>query len=138
MIAAATGYPLAIISQLSGSVVGLEDNEDKVVLIQAKMQPLGLSNVSVVCADLKAGHAALKPYDVIFINGAVETIPQEITDQLKNNGKLITVKIDPENPKLPGYGVVVHKVGKTVSEAKEFQAFTPRLKEFDQPRRFTF
>ena len=138
VIAPASGYPLAVIAQLAGKVIGVESDAVDVTAVPEKLARLNLHNVTLVSGNLHLGHPALKPYDVIFINGAVQKIPEALTDQLKNNGRLITVQADVENEKAPGYGVVAHKLGKTISEAKIFQAFTPRLKEFDLPRKFAF
>ena len=54
------------------------------------------------------------------------------------NGKIITVKADPAQPKGPHYAMIIHKQGKVVAEQKEFQAFTTKLPEFNAPRGFEF
>ncbi len=41
--------------------------------------------------DLEQGHAPEAPYDVIFINGAVEQVPDALFGQLRDGGRLVTV-----------------------------------------------
>ncbi len=44
--------------------------------------------VDVVAGPLKAGVASKGPFDVIFVNGAVEEVPQAWLDQLAEGGRL--------------------------------------------------
>ena len=44
--------------------------------------------VDVVAGPLKAGAASKGPFDVIFVNGAVEEVPQAWLDQLAEGGRL--------------------------------------------------
>ncbi len=46
---------------------------------------------SVVKGSLEKGYASEAPFDVIFLNGAVEVIPDALFDQLRDGGRLIAV-----------------------------------------------
>ncbi len=70
------GYTAALLSQIAGSVVAVECDESLAAKATATLADLGYDNVAVVTGDLAAGYANDAPYDVIFINGAVEEVPQ--------------------------------------------------------------
>lgn len=86
-IAPGTGYSSAILSRL-GSVVALEEGEEAVKALAAGLAAAGASGVEVVAGPLKAGAPAKAPFDVIFVNGAVETVPAAWLDQLAEGGRL--------------------------------------------------
>ncbi|WP_075288876.1 protein-L-isoaspartate O-methyltransferase family protein [Pararhizobium arenae] len=90
-IGCGTGYVSAILSQLAGKVVALESDKSLAAQASAALEAQGCRNVTVVNGDLEKGHAADAPYDVIFINGAVEVIPEAIFAQLRNGGRLVGV-----------------------------------------------
>ncbi len=58
---------------------------------QSTLASLGYDNVSVVRGDLKAGHKAGAPYDVIFVGGSVEELPEALLAQLAEGGRLVVV-----------------------------------------------
>ncbi|GAC1042369.1 protein-L-isoaspartate O-methyltransferase family protein [Rhizobium sp. No.120] len=86
-----TGYVSAVLSLLAGKVIALESNEGLAAQAKTNLAALGYGNVTVVGGDLEKGHAADAPYDVIFLNGSVEQLPQGLLDQLGEDGRLITV-----------------------------------------------
>lgn len=90
-IGCGTGYASAILSTLAGSIVALESDAALASAASETLARLGYSNVSVVTGDLEKGHAAAAPYDVIFVHGAVETVPDSLLAQLSDGGRLIAV-----------------------------------------------
>lgn len=86
-----TGYSSAIISKLASSVIAIESDEGLAELATEKLADLGCDNVAVVTGDLTAGLASEAPYDVIMIQGAVEEVPEALTAQLKEDGRLVVV-----------------------------------------------
>ncbi|PLT84914.1 protein-L-isoaspartate O-methyltransferase [Sinorhizobium medicae] len=91
-IGCGTGYASALLSLLAGSVVALESDEALAATATATLSRLGYDNVAVVSGDLTKGYAAEAPYDVIFVNGAVEIITAELFEQLRDGGRLVTVE----------------------------------------------
>ena len=85
-IAAGTGYSTAVIAKLAGSVVSLEQDEAAAAVIRQNVP-----GADVVAGPLKAGVSAKGPFDVIFVNGAVEEVPQTWLDQLAEGGRLAVV-----------------------------------------------
>ncbi len=90
-IGCGTGYASAILSSLAASVVALESDATLASEASATLGRLGHANVSVVTGELEKGHAAGAPYDVIFVHGAVETIPEPLLSQLNDGGRLVAV-----------------------------------------------
>lgn len=86
-----TGYATAVLSRLAGKVTGLEVDADLVRVASEMLPAVGASNASVVQGSLTDGHLAGAPYDVILIEGAVETVPEAVLAQLAEGGRLVTV-----------------------------------------------
>lgn len=91
-IGCGTGYSSAILSELAGSVIGLESDSSLSAIAAARLQELGHDNVVIVSGDLKAGYPSEAPYDVIFIEGAVDFVPEVLFNQLKEGGRLIAIE----------------------------------------------
>src|SRR5262249_34887424 len=77
-VGCATGYSSAVLSTLAKKVVALE--EDTMLAIKAKMLLSSYSNVKFLQAGLAKGVSSEAPYDVILIEGAIETLPQTLCD----------------------------------------------------------
>ena len=86
-----TGYVSAILSLLADKVVALEADEQLAAQAKTNLAALGYDNVTVVTGDLEKGHAGSAPYNVIFVDGSVEKVPQALLDQLGEDGRLIAV-----------------------------------------------
>lgn len=129
-----TGYVSALLSLLAGSVVALESDAALAADATATLAGLGYDNVAVVTGDLEKGYAAEAPYDLIFINGAVEEVPQAIFSQLREGGRLVTVE---------GYGnasrakVIVHQQ-RAFSESAHFNTSVKPLPGFLKVKSFVF
>lgn len=90
-IGCGTGYSSAVLSKLAATVVALESDSELAAQARDALGGLGCANVTVVEGGLAAGHAASAPYDVIFINGAVDEVPTALFDQLRDGGRLVAV-----------------------------------------------
>lgn len=88
-IAPGTGYSSAVLAGL-GKVVALEEGELARTLTDT-LAAAGVSGVDVVSGALKDGAPGKGPFDVIFVNGAVEVVPQAWLDQLADGGRLAVV-----------------------------------------------
>ena len=86
-----TGYVSAILSLLADKVVALEVDEQLAAQAKTNLAALGYDNVTVVTGDLEKGHAGSAPFNVIFVDGSVEQVPQALLDQLGEDGRLIAV-----------------------------------------------
>ena len=88
-VACATGYGAAVLSQIAGSVVALE--EDKKLAAAAGTALANYPNVTVVSGALTAGWAKGARYDAILLEGATELVPHDLCRQLKDGGRLVCV-----------------------------------------------
>ena len=90
-IACASGYSTAILSSLCKNVVGLESTSDCATKAKCNLMKLTRDNAIILSGQLEDGHPESGPYQVIFIQGAVDEIPNAIKKQLAHGGKLITL-----------------------------------------------
>ena len=88
-IGCGSGYCAALLSLLVGSVVAVESDSELADAASERLSDGGYDNVAVVTGDLEKGYAAEGPYDLIFVNGAVETVPAALFDQLREGGRLV-------------------------------------------------
>ncbi|MFB9952171.1 protein-L-isoaspartate O-methyltransferase [Rhizobium puerariae] len=129
-----SGYATAILSDLAGSVVSVEADGALAAQAGEKLSSLGCGNVTVVTAEMEKGYAAKAPYDLIFVNGAVEEVPAALLEQLRDGGRLVAVV---------GYGnaakakVLVREQG-VVSESDYFNASVKPLPGFRKAKEFVF
>lgn len=133
-IGSGSGYVSAILSQLAGSVVSLESDEELSAVATAALSTLGYDNVATVNGELAQGYAAEAPYDVIFINGSVEEVPAALLEQLRDGGRLVAVV---------GYGnsakaTVYRRDGKGTSSTGFFNASVKPVPGFTKAREFVF
>ena len=91
LVGAAMGYAAAVLSRLVDSVVALEEDA---TLAAAAHDALGSEPVELVEGPLNAGWAQGAPYDVIVIDGAIESVPDAIVQQLAPGGRLTTGIVD--------------------------------------------
>jgi len=133
-IACGRGYSTAILAQMAETVVGLEDNEERVDRATQELDRAGVTNAAIVKGDLKVGASEHGPFDVIFINGAVSDISKSWLDQLANGGRLVCVKqVGPI-----GHATVYTRAGDTVGERVLFDASIPVLPSFKAETVFAF
>jgi protein-L-isoaspartate(D-aspartate) O-methyltransferase len=86
-----TGYSSAVLSRIAARVTALESDADLVRVATETLPAAGAANTTVVQGDLADGHKAKAPYDVIFVNGAIEVRPTALLAQLAEGGRLVAV-----------------------------------------------
>ena len=86
-----TGYAAAVAARLAKKVTGVETDVDLVRVASDMLPAVGAANAEVVQGSLADGHRAGAPYDVILIEGAVETVPEALLAQLAEGGRLVAV-----------------------------------------------
>jgi protein-L-isoaspartate(D-aspartate) O-methyltransferase len=90
-VACGTGYSSVVIARIARTVIALEQDADLVRVASDMVPASGARNVTVVQGGLTEGFKAKAPYDAIFINGAVETVPETLLNQLAEGGRLVAV-----------------------------------------------
>ena len=136
-VGCASGYSsalLARLARLARSVIALEEEETLVRLARENLKAVGVDNVTVVAGPLTQGWQGGAPYDVIFLNGATEIVPQALTGQLKDGGRLVGVI-----GRAPtGQAMLYRSVGGDVSGWPIFDAAAAVLPGFAAPAEFVF
>lgn len=128
------GYSAAVLGRLAGAVVAVESDESMARHAAAALQDLEALNVAVETGDLASGAPATGPYNVIFINGGVERLPEGLTDQLRDDGRLVAIHMDGEF----GRACVTLRTGDRFSTRRAFDAAAPVLPGFEKAREFVF
>jgi protein-L-isoaspartate(D-aspartate) O-methyltransferase len=131
-VGSATGYSAAVLSNLAGEVVALE--EDAALAGRAADSLRGLQHVTVVTGELKNGWSASAPYDVIVVNGAVEGAPQPLLAQLKDGGRLVCILGSGPS----GKATIYRRSGAETGNRALFDAHAPLLAGFAKPTTFAF
>lgn len=90
-VGCATGYSSAILCRVGSFAVALESDPALAEMAASTLAELDCVNVTVVTGPLDQGYSAESPYDVIFLGGAVEYVPDTLLDQLSEGGRLVTV-----------------------------------------------
>jgi protein-L-isoaspartate(D-aspartate) O-methyltransferase len=129
-----TGYSAAVLGMLAARVFALDEQEELISIAQLRLQELGARNVPVVRGHLTEGDPAHAPFDVIFLDGAIEVEPKSLFGQLKDGGRLVAVKRDGA----AGYGCLYVRHGTAIGERGAFDAWLPVLPGFSKPRGFSF
>jgi len=129
-----TGYASAVLARLAGAVVALE--QDAALARQAKeaLAATDGSHVEIAVGPLTAGWPAAAPYDVIFINGATEIVPETLGRQLKPDGRLAC--IFGRGP--TGKAMIYRQIEGQLVGRPVFDAAAPVLPGFVAPPAFVF
>jgi protein-L-isoaspartate(D-aspartate) O-methyltransferase len=128
------GYSSALLAQLAGSVVALEEDATLAQQAKAALAANGVADVEVVCGPLVDGWPAAGPYDLILLNGATEIAPETLGRQLKPDGRLVCMF--GRGPMTRGTifrSAEGHLVGRSI-----FDAGAPLLAGFTAPPAFVF
>jgi protein-L-isoaspartate(D-aspartate) O-methyltransferase len=135
VVGAGTGYSAAILARLVKKVVALESEPELADRAKAIASQFGIRNISVVAGDLTAGRPADGPYDFILVDGAAEFVPEALTAQLADRGRLAVVIMDQG---IVGRGMLYTRAGGAVSQRAVFDADAEVLPGFTRPQRFVF
>ena len=130
-----TGYSSAILSKICETVDGLEQHEELVDIAKENIKKLGIKNIKVHQGNLKEGLKKKELFDAVFINGSVDLVPQSINDQLKDCGRVVTIKREGQI----GYMVILKKTGNYLNQINHFEITVPYIsKDFMRKSEFAF
>ena len=88
-IGTGSGYQAAILSRLVKTVTSIERIPVVADLARRNLSALHYDNVEVIVGDGTLGYPANAPYDGIIITAASPEIPQPLTGQLAEGGRLV-------------------------------------------------
>lgn len=127
VIGAGTGYAAAVLEAIGLAVTALECSPKLAAAARA-------NGIQTVEGPLERGWKKGAPYDQILIDGAVETVPDAIVEQLADGARLGTALLDRGITRL----IVGRKVGGAFGYLSLSDAGVPALPGFARPKAFTF
>ena len=134
VVGAGTGYSAAVLARLVKRVVALESSPELAKHARGALAALSVQNVAVVEGALTAGHAPEAPYDFILVDGAAEVVPEALTAQLADRGRLGVVMMESG----VGRGTLLFSADGVISRRNLFDAEADVLPGFTRPQRFVF
>ena len=127
-----TGYSSAVLGRLARTVVALEQDADLVRIAAGLLEDL--PNVQITQGALIEGFKDGAPYDVIFVNGAIETQPDTLLSQLAEGGRLVAFL----QSGAQGRATLYVKEQGRVGHRSDFDANVPLLAGFKKHVGFVF
>jgi len=125
LIGAATGYAAALLAELGAKVTAVEEEGGP---------DTAATGVSLVRGPLAEGASAGAPYDLLFIDGAVEEVPEALVEQLAEGARVVTGLVDRGVTRLCSG----RAVGGVLGLARLTDIEMVVLPGFGAPRAFTF
>ncbi|RVV99903.1 protein-L-isoaspartate O-methyltransferase [Mesobaculum littorinae] len=130
----AFGYSAAVLSRLAEAVVAVEPDEAMAAEAEGALSEFGADNVAVVTGPLADGAPQHGPYDAIIVEGGVARIPQALTDQLAEGGRIVAIFVEGRL----GVVRVGHKIDGAITWRFAFNAGAPILPGFEAEAAFVF
>lgn len=138
-VAPGTGYSTAILAGLAANVVALEADADLRTMTHDNLRAAGLEKAQVFGGPLRNGVVSAAPFDVILINGAIESHLDELFAQLREGGRLITLcRPAAAEDRRSCRAVAYERSSGDVSQRDLFGASAPVLAEFRAAPAFAF
>lgn len=139
-IGAGTGYGPAVIAPIVKGVCAVEEMTDGAESARRFFSCNRAMDVEVFTGALAAGHPENAPYDRIFVEGAIELLPNAILEQLADGG--VCVAINAEAPvasdgAVLGCVVTFTKDGEQLRIAQHDQVYAPVLPGFEKHEEFS-
>jgi protein-L-isoaspartate(D-aspartate) O-methyltransferase len=134
-IGCGTGYSSAVLGKLASAVVAVESDPDLAARATELLPQIGVDNAVVVEGALREGYPGQAPYQAILINGSVAEVPESLTDQLADGGRLVVVVADRDGV---GRATLYQRTGRALSRRALFDASTPYLPGFEPKPAFQF
>lgn len=137
-----TGYSAAILARLAAMVVATETEQSAIEQARLHLNHFRATNVSLQPVKaLTDGYSPAAPYDVIFINGAINFISEPLAAQLAPGGRLVCVRNVSVRPGVKGglgKGLLIKRIDQKLQYREYFDAGCPLLPGFEQGENFTF
>lgn len=133
LIGGATGYSAALLAALGARIVLVEEEGGPDSPSDGAM-PGVTPGVTVVRGPLNAGAPDAAPYDLLFVDGAVEEVPPALVRQLVDGGRVVTGVVERGVTRLCSGRAVGGVLGLTSLADMEMVV----LPGFAAPERFVF
>jgi len=88
-VGAGSGYQAAVLARLARRVYAIERHRPLAMQARARLEALGLTNVTVRAGDGTRGWPEQAPFDRILITAAADDVPRLLLDQLRIGGIMV-------------------------------------------------
>lgn len=88
-IGTGSGYQTAILALLARWVYTIERHDTLLTAAQQRLSALNLQNITCRSGDGTTGWAAHAPYDAILVTAGAPAVPEALTDELAEGGRLV-------------------------------------------------
>ena len=130
-IGTGSGYQAAILAELVSEIYSVEIVEPLARAAEATLQRLGYKNVHVKIGDGYKGWPEAAPFDAIIVTCAPDKVPQPLTDQLKDGGRMVI----PVGGRFAQELYLLEKKNGQLKESVTLSVrFVPMLREAEKPR----
>jgi protein-L-isoaspartate(D-aspartate) O-methyltransferase len=124
----------AILARCVQSVVTLDPSPDLSFAARSALDKSGLANVTAVCNETRIGWPDAAPFNVIFLNGGAEVVPEAWLDQLAEGGRLGVIVRDG----VAGEARIYLKSGGKCAYRVAFDAAPPLAPDLNRIKSFAF
>jgi protein-L-isoaspartate(D-aspartate) O-methyltransferase len=130
-IGTGSGYQAAILAELVSEIYSVEIVEPLARAAEATLQRLSYKNVHVKIGDGYKGWPEAAPFDAIIVTCAPDKVPQPLTDQLKDGGRMVI----PVGGRFAQELYLLEKKNGQLKESVTLPVrFVPMLREAKKPR----
>ncbi len=133
-VGSALGYSAAVIARMAEAVVAVEEDEALVAEAQEALNIAGIDNVIMHSGALAQGAPQHGPYDVIVVQGGVSRFPDELSEQLKDGGRVACLFVKGAL----GEVRIGRKQNDVITWRMSFNAGAPVLPGFEEEIAFQF
>jgi protein-L-isoaspartate(D-aspartate) O-methyltransferase len=131
-VGSALGYSSAVIAHMAEAVVALEEDESMAKEAQEALAEANIHNVIAHVGPLSEGASQLGPFDVMLVQGGVETFPEALEKQVKEGGRVACLFMEGAL----GEVRIGHKQGGHIAWRSAFNAGAPILPGFEKAAAF--
>jgi protein-L-isoaspartate(D-aspartate) O-methyltransferase len=126
------GYSTAVIARMAQFVVAVEQTDANAGESQNILSAQSVDNAAVLAGPLAEGAARHGPFDAILVHGAVADVPEALTAQLKDGGRIACLFME------GALGVVRigHRIDGAMVWRFAFNASAPMLDGFQKRAEF--
>ena len=128
------GYSTAVVAKMADSVVMVEADAAMAAEAEATLAAQDVINAAVLEGPLAEGAPKAAPFDVILIEGGVETVPDALLEQLREGGRIGALFMDGNL----GAARIGRRIDGRMAWRFAFNAAGPVLPGFEKSRGFVF
>tara|TARA_B100000401_G_C52813144_1_gene725048 strand:+ start:938 stop:1588 length:651 start_codon:yes stop_codon:yes gene_type:complete len=134
ILGSTTSYLSAILAHQAETVIVVEENEKLISFSEKNIKKKNLNNVVYFNGEIAKGCANQSPFNAIIIEGAVNSVPNNILNQLDEHGRLLAIISKDSICTAQMY----RKNGNKFNEVRLFNCSLPTLNSFKDKNHFSF